>query len=242
MAGVTGNTALLSSSIQYVINVVMTVPALLFLDRWGRRPTLLIGSTLMTIWLFGVAGLMKTYGNYVPAELSSNDVVRWEVNGPASKAVIAFSFLFVASYAPTWGPVSWVYPPEMFSTRLRGKAGSISTSCNWIFNFALSYFVPPSFRNIQWKSYVVFGCFTVAMTIHVFLAFPETAHKTLEEVDEIFNSGVPAWRTRKIAFDNKTEKLAADIEAGNADANLYTKDPTTASPGSPSSEDKELKA
>ncbi len=42
MAGITGNIALISNGIQYVINVVMTVPALLYVDRWGRRPTLLI--------------------------------------------------------------------------------------------------------------------------------------------------------------------------------------------------------
>jgi hypothetical protein len=51
MAGLSGNNLLVSSSIQYVINVVMTVPALLFVDRWGRRPTLLVGATLMATWL-----------------------------------------------------------------------------------------------------------------------------------------------------------------------------------------------
>ena len=49
MAGLTGNNLLVSSSIQYVINVVMTVPALLFVDRWGRRPTLLVGAALMAV-------------------------------------------------------------------------------------------------------------------------------------------------------------------------------------------------
>ncbi|KAK6441837.1 high affinity glucose transporter, partial [Oleoguttula sp. CCFEE 5521] len=52
MAGLTGNTLLISSSIQYIINVVMTVPALLFVDKIGRRTTLLVGSTLMMTWLF----------------------------------------------------------------------------------------------------------------------------------------------------------------------------------------------
>lgn len=51
MAGLTGNTLLVSSSIQYVINVVMTVPALIWIDRVGRRPTLLVGSTLMATWV-----------------------------------------------------------------------------------------------------------------------------------------------------------------------------------------------
>ncbi len=233
MAGITGNIALISNGIQYVINVVMTVPALLYIDRWGRRPTLLIGSTLMTIWLFAVAGLMANYGHPFPN--SGNSVVQWQVTGPASKAVIACSYLFVASFAPTWGPVSWIYVPELFGNRLRGKSNSVSTASNWAFNFALGYFVPPAFHNIKWKAYIVFGCFTVAMTIHVFFAFPETAGKTLEEVDEIFQSGVPAWKTRK-----GSGALARDIEAvkvGNAP--VFTREASTPSD---SADEKELKA
>lgn len=52
MAGLKGNNVLLSSSIQYVINVIMTIPALIWLDKWGRRPTLLVGAALMMTWLF----------------------------------------------------------------------------------------------------------------------------------------------------------------------------------------------
>ena len=52
MANLKGNNVLLSSSIQYVINVIMTIPALLWLDKWGRRPTLLVGALLMMTWLF----------------------------------------------------------------------------------------------------------------------------------------------------------------------------------------------
>src|ERR1700761_3052864 len=66
MAGLTGNTLLVSSSIQYVINVVMTIPALLFMDRWGRRPTLLVGAAFMATWLFANAGILGQYGTYEP--------------------------------------------------------------------------------------------------------------------------------------------------------------------------------
>ena len=81
------------------------------------------------------------------------------VKGSASKAVIACSYLFVASFAPTWGPVSWIYPPELYPNTLRGKAVALSTSGNWAFNFALGYFVPPAFENITWKTYVIFAVF-----------------------------------------------------------------------------------
>ncbi|KAL9940622.1 hypothetical protein V8E36_000110 [Tilletia maclaganii] len=217
MAGYdSGNVTLVSSSIQYVINVVMTIPALLFVDKWGRRPTLMVGSTLMAIWLFTVAGLMAAHGEYYTPDPAKGDPdsVRWKVEGPASKAIIACSYLFVASYAPTVGPVSWIYPPELWNNRLRNKAVSLATAANWIFNFSLSYFVPPSFKNIQWKSYLIFGVFCVTMTIHFFLAFPETRRLSLEEVDELFESGRPAWRTRSMTEEVRVEKAAAQIEAG----------------------------
>ncbi|CCX30247.1 Similar to High-affinity glucose transporter; acc. no. P49374 [Pyronema omphalodes CBS 100304] len=197
MAGLTGSTVLVSSSIQYVINVVMTIPALYFLDKAGRRRTFLAGSLLMATWLFANAGLMATHGNPAPpGGIDGIPAASWIVHGPASKALIASSYLFVASFACTWGPASWVYPPELFSQRHRSKAVSFAVSCNWLFNFALGYFVPPAFQNIQWKVYIIFGVFCLAMSIHVFLAFPETAGKTLEEVESMFAEHVPAWKTR----------------------------------------------
>ena len=88
----------------------MTIPALLFVDRWGRRPTLLVGAALMMTWMFANAGLMATYGHYVPGGINNQAAASWQVTGPASQAIIACTYLFVASYAPTWGPVSWIYP------------------------------------------------------------------------------------------------------------------------------------
>ncbi|KIW00191.1 uncharacterized protein PV09_08231 [Verruconis gallopava] len=203
MAGLKGNNLLVSSSIQYVINVVMTVPALLYVDRWGRRPTLLIGALFMAIWLFADAGILATYGTYEPDGVDGVKEASTLVHGAPAKAIIACSYLFVASFAPTWGPVSWIYPPELYPLRVRGKAVALSTSANWAFNFALGYFVPPAFVNIQWRTYIIFGVFCVAMFIHVFFMFPETAGKSLEETTAIFEDphgikyiGTPAWKTR----------------------------------------------
>ncbi|KAH7109652.1 high affinity glucose transporter [Dendryphion nanum] len=197
MAGLSGDTNLIASSIQYVINVGMTIFALIYIDRWGRRAPLIVGALLMATWMFANAGLMATYGHPAPPG-GVNHVAEesWEIGGAPARAVIACTYLFVASYAPTWGPVSWVYPSEIFPLRVRGKAVAITTASNWIFNFALSYFVPPAFVNIQWKVYIIFGVFCTVMAIHVFFCFPETSGKTLEDIEEMFLTGVPAWKTR----------------------------------------------
>lgn len=234
MAGKTKGTLLLSSSIQYIINVVMTVPALIWMDRWGRRPTLLVGAALMAVWMFTNAGILSINGTPAPPGGFQNVAeASYTVNGSAATALIASTYLFVASYAPTWGPVSWVYPPELYPMRERGKAVALATSGNWAFNFALSYFVPPAFVNIKWRAYCLFGAFLLAMWLHVFFLFPETAGKTLEETRDMFEDpngikyiGTPAWKTHKA---NRTH----DIERGHSISRADYGDKDVDSEGSP---------
>ncbi|KAI1488871.1 general substrate transporter [Biscogniauxia mediterranea] len=204
MAGM-GND-LLPSGIQFIINVVMTVPALIWLDAWGRRIPMLVGAFFMCLFMAINAGLFAVYSR--PATLADGfdtAAISMVISGPPAKAIIASTYLFVASYAPTWGPCSWTYPAELYPLRVRGKAVALATSANWAFNFALAYFVPPSFANISWRTYVLFAVFCAAMFIHTFFMFPETANKTLEDVAAIFENtepgsipfvGTPAWKTR----------------------------------------------
>jgi len=200
-----GSAVLLSSSIQYIINVVMTLPALIYVDRWGRRPTLLVGAALMAIWMYANAGIIASKSTVPYAGEYPSAAESFSLSGAPATGVIACTYLFVASYAPTWGPVSWIYPPELYPLRVRGKAVAVATSANWAFNFALAYFVPPAFANIKWKVYLMFAIFLTAMFFHVLFLFPETAGKPLEEVIEIFDGsqpgsikylGTPAWKTK----------------------------------------------
>ena len=94
------------------------------------------------------------------------------------------------------GPVSWTYPAEIFPMRVRAKAIALSTASNWLFNFGLAWAVPPSLSTIAYKTYFIFGAFNLAAFIHIFFMFPETAGRTLEEVEAIFEKGqtFTAWR------------------------------------------------
>lgn len=218
MTGYSGNANLLASSIQYVINVVMTVPALLWIDRYGRRHAMLVGALLMMTWMYANGAIMKTYGVVVPGGINGVAAQSMSISGGPGKAVIACTYLFVASYAPTWGPASWIYPPELFPLRLRGLGVSMSTSGNWAFNTALGLFTPVAFQNIMWKTYILFGVFGTCMLIHVFFLFPETAGKTLEETQAMFEDpagikhvGTPAWKTH-VQYSKAT-----GLETGNID-------------------------
>jgi len=134
MEGANIASPLLTASVQYILNVTLTLPAIVYLDRFGRRPAMLLGSFFMMTFLFVVGALQKVYGvpNKPPLTNSSNSDISWLINDnkAVSKAIVAMTYLFVCTFATTWGPTSWTYPSEIFPTKIRAKAVSLATASN----------------------------------------------------------------------------------------------------------------
>lgn len=195
MAGYTGNVGLISGVIQYILNTVMTVPALFLMDRVGRRVILLTGAVFMMIFQFGVAGLLGNYSVPTGASGTVNITIPDE-HKSAAKGVIACCYLFVVSFACSWGVGIWVYCSEVWGDNVsRQRGAALSTSANWIFNFAIAMFTPPAFQNISWKTYCIYASCCGAMFFHVLFFFPETKGKRLEEIGQLWDEKVPAWRS-----------------------------------------------
>ncbi|KAF8482460.1 general substrate transporter [Russula ochroleuca] len=190
---------LIADSVQYVLNVAFTVPAILYIDKWGRRPMLLVGTILMAFFLFVVGILQGLFGRWIVLDGARV----WVIHGHSSitKGVVVCSYLFVCSFAISMGPVSWTYPAEIFPMRVRAKAIALSTASNWLFNFGIAWAVPPSLSTIAYKTYFMFGAFNLAAFIHIFFMFPETAGRTLEEIEGIFEMGhtYTAWQVDRRA-------------------------------------------
>ena len=205
---------LLTASIQYILNVALTLPAILFLDTWGRRPSLLLGSLGQGACLFLVGALEAIYGKPNNHEDPNLDAISWVlIDHPSvSRAVIALSYLFVSIFAITWGPTSWVYASEIFPSGIRAKAVSLTTASNWMWNCAIGFAVPPLLWSINWKMYMIFGSFNVLAFIHVFFAAPETKGKTLEEMDDVFDVRKPAWERRPSG--SRLDEIQREIEDG----------------------------
>lgn len=218
MAGLTGTNNLTIASIQYIINCVMTIPALIFVDQLPRRKVMMAGSFFLAVWLFITAGLMSAHGHEVPGGLPNSPTVTWIVeDSAASKAIIACSYLFVATYALTWGPMGWIYPSEIIPLYIRSKAVSMATLANWAGNFSLTFFTPPAFENIQWKTYIVFGTICIAGFIHVFLFFQETTGKSLEEMNDVFDANTFAFGKIKEpeSFSERVRQIERQLDEGD---------------------------
>ncbi|KAL2000999.1 hypothetical protein VTN02DRAFT_2358 [Thermoascus thermophilus] len=196
-----------------IINVVSTFPGLYMVEKWGRRPLLLLGAVGMFVCQYIVAIVGTT----------TNSVV-------ANKVLIAFVCVYIFFFASTWGPVAWVVTGELFPLKARARCLSITTATNWLFNWAIAYATPymvnsgPGNANLQSKVFFIWGSFCLVCSVFVYTCIYETKNLTLEQVDELYSKVRFAWKSsgfepsltytdvRDMAGEMKGAKLE-DLEA-----------------------------
>jgi len=155
------------------VNLVFTFIAIYQVDRWGRKPLLIIGTIGMMV---GISILGITL--YID-----------------QKGVVSLigMLAFVGSFALSMGPVTWVMLSEIFPTRVKGMAMSIAVAVQWLFNGLLTLFFPiisKSDLNQQEMNgslpYFLFAVLCLATILFVWRMVPETKGKTLEEMEEFW--------------------------------------------------------
>lgn len=158
---------------------------------------------------FVVGGVMGGSKENVPGGVDGNPNINFEVVGKnPSNTVITFSYLLIVVYSITLAPMCWIYAAEVWSLGTRATGMGLASLSNWLFNFALGMFLPPGFINIQWKIFIVFGVLCLVFAVWVYLLFPETCGKTLEEIEFMFSKEGPhPWKTRR-----GESRLAQEIE------------------------------
>ncbi|KAI8393991.1 general substrate transporter [Radiomyces spectabilis] len=199
MTGLTSHNVLFANGISGIVNMMATIPAVILIDKLGRRPTTIGGAVVCCIslcvmaiisGLHSLAGKSMDDPNSGGPSLSPDDnaalVPIWNTDASAIGFMVMM-YIFVASFACTWGPAGWIYPTELYSQGVRAKALSITTAANWLFNFVILQIAPVMLNRIYWRTYVVFAVFCVLIAIAIYAFFPETTGKSLEEVDLIFS-------------------------------------------------------
>ncbi|PVU88900.1 hypothetical protein BB561_005651 [Smittium simulii] len=183
------NSENIATGINGIVNVLFTIPAVLYVDKWGRRKTLIAGACVCglsyLILAISIAAGTSTYIN------SAGESVTEMTNKAALIFAIFSVYTFVASFAISWGPVAWIYPAEIFPMSIRSKGTSITTAVNWGSNFFLSLVSPILISKFRHFFYLVFFVFMLLAAITIYLFFPETKSATLEEIDMIFQG--PVW-------------------------------------------------
>ncbi|MBE9180015.1 sugar porter family MFS transporter [Oculatella sp. LEGE 06141] len=173
--GFTEADSLIITVITSVTNIVTTLVAIAFVDKFGRKPLLLLGSIGMTLTLGTLAAV---FGN-APVDAAGNPVL----GGAAGIAALIAANLYVFCFGFSWGPVVWVLLGEMFNNRIRALALALGAAVQWIANFLVSTTFPPLLENFGLGT--AYGLYTTAAAISFFFVFflvKETKNKELEHM------------------------------------------------------------
>lgn len=154
--------------------------AVFLIEYAGRRKLMLFGAFGMMTSMAVLAGTVST-GETLP-----NGAPRLETKYGITATV--FLFVFNTFFAIGWLGMTWLYPAEVTNLRIRIQANALSTSANWMSNFLIVMITPPAFANLQYRTYIMFAVFNAAIIPCVYLFFPETKGRTLEELDVVFAS------------------------------------------------------
>lgn len=155
--------------------------AVFTIEKFGRRSLMLFGAAGMSFSMAMLAIMSKLGGK-----------------GPGIVAAM-FLFIFNTFFAIGWLGMTWLYPAEIVPLRIRAPANAFSTSANWIFNFMVVMVTPVSFASIGYKTYVIFAVINAAIFPVVWFFYPETAYRSLEEMDSIFRKCHSFFTVVKIA-------------------------------------------
>lgn len=148
-----------------LVNVVFTLIAIFTVDKFGRKPLLIIGSIGMTIGMFGVAGM--AYSNIIGV------------------GTLIFIIIYTASFMMSWGPVVWVLIAEIFPNKIRGQAVAIAVAAQWAANYFVSSTYPAMMEVSGGVTYSIYGIVSLISAIFIWKFVPETKGRSLEELEQI---------------------------------------------------------
>ena len=159
-----------------IVNLVFTVLAIFTVDRFGRKPLMIIGSAGMAFSMFAL-GLSFYFGKL-------------------GIAALVFMLTYTAAFAMSWGPVTWVLLSEIFPNSIR-SAMSIAVAAQWLANLVVSWTFPMMNDNIALTArfnhgfaYWIYAFMGVLSALFIWKVIPETKGKTLEEIEKI-------WKKKK---------------------------------------------
>ncbi len=164
--GANKDASMMQAVVMGLVNVVFTVLAILTVDKWGRKPLLMVGSIGMAVGMFAISALafMQIIGI----------------------STLVFIIIYTASFMMSWGPICWVLISEIFPNKIRGKAVAIAVAAQWSANYFISSTYPSMMEFSGGLTYGFYGLMSILSFIFVWKMVPETKGKTLEDMSKLW--------------------------------------------------------
>lgn len=205
-AGWVGRDAILMTGINGITYFLSTIPPWYLVDRLGRRPILLSGAIMMCLSLSAISYFLYIDVSYTPV------------------LVVVFVMIYNAAFGYSWGPIPWLYPPEILPLSIRSKGASLSTATNWAFNWLVGIMTPVLQDLIHWRLYLIHAFFCAVSFVFVYFVYPETRGVRLEDMNRLFNDAPSAMNTPQTAGEasslirSESPVPSLDLRRGRTDS------------------------
>ena len=174
--GYSNDSSMIKTILVGLVNLSFTVVAIFTVDRFGRKPLMIIGGVGMAVSMIALG--FAFYFNKV------------------GLGALIFMLTYTAAFAMSWGPVTWVLLSEIFQNSIR-SAMSIAVAAQWLANLIVSWTFPMLNDNIALTAsfnhgfaYWIYGVMGILSAVFIWKLVPETKGKTLEEIEKI-------WKKKK---------------------------------------------
>lgn len=188
------------NSVSYLIFGSLAIPVV---ETQGRRFLMLVGSAGQFVCYLCITILLAY--NEKPGYASAEKV---------ADASIAFFFLYYVFFGFGWQGVPWLYPTEVNSLGMRTNGGALGTATNWIVNFMVVEITPPGIASLAWRFYIIWTVFNASFLPIVYFLYPETAGRSLEDMDRYFqgNPSVLVFRDKDATGKRRPQRWADEFE------------------------------
>ncbi|KAF7556690.1 hypothetical protein G7Z17_g1198 [Cylindrodendrum hubeiense] len=200
-------TSLLATGVVGIVMFIATIPAVLWIDRLGRKPVLTVGAIGM-----GTCHI-------IIAVILAKNIDHFHEQPAAGWAAVCMVWLFVVHFGYSWGPCAWIIIAEVWPLSTRPYGVALGASSNWMNNFIVGQVTPDMLTSMTYGTYILFGVLTYIGGAFVWFVVPETKRLSLEEMDLIFGSeGTAQADTERMEEINREIGLHNLLHLGRVDA------------------------
>ncbi|KAM0135434.1 hypothetical protein ACHAP3_005017 [Botrytis cinerea] len=172
-AGLPGKTStFLASGVSAILMVAITIPATLYVDRWGRRTSALFGGIILSSSMFIIGAL------YLSDSVHSYGIGRW--------VVVGLIFIFALTYCATWAVMGKIYASEIQPMKTRNEANSLAQGVSFFANWLVAFLTPIFLAHSSYGAYFLFGGFSLLAVFVMAIWMPETRLRSLEDIQAGF--------------------------------------------------------
>ncbi|KAF2690891.1 general substrate transporter [Lentithecium fluviatile CBS 122367] len=194
-----------AGSVDYLVFACL---AYFVIERYGRRKVMMVSAFACSMCWVIIA---------IALGLSANGGNEYKLGIVA----VSFFFVFFASFGMGVLGVPWLYPTEINALEMRTKGASLAMSTNWIMNYAVVQVTLPGIQNIGWKFWIIWAVICASFIPVTYFFYPETANRTLEDIDRFFETGPGIFVHRNklaVQLHRPAEFIEADDRIARAEA------------------------